>query len=257
MKLISFSLWGANPKYLTGAIRNAELLETIYPDWRMRFYCGSSVPTGVVAQLQGFSNVEVVPMPEPGDWRALFWRFYPASDSDVSVVLSRDADSRISVRESAAVDAWLRGDRDFHVMRDHPWHDLPIQGGMWGVRNGLLRNMRQLIDAFPKSDRWQTDQEFLTLVIAPIVRDQWLEHDEYYAKKPFPVAGIDGQFVGQQFDEVDHPLILRPSQFRALVLRTLRSVRRHMSNASARLRSPQRLRVSMGQEQDRAQRIRG
>jgi len=32
-KIISFSLWGDNPVYTQGAIRNAELAKEIYPDW--------------------------------------------------------------------------------------------------------------------------------------------------------------------------------------------------------------------------------
>ena len=36
-KVISFSLWGDNPKYTIGAIKNAELIDTIYPGWIGRF----------------------------------------------------------------------------------------------------------------------------------------------------------------------------------------------------------------------------
>ena len=32
MKIISFSLWGQDPKYTIGAIRNAELAREIYQD---------------------------------------------------------------------------------------------------------------------------------------------------------------------------------------------------------------------------------
>ena len=32
-KIISLSLWGDNPVYTQGAIRNAELAKEIYPDW--------------------------------------------------------------------------------------------------------------------------------------------------------------------------------------------------------------------------------
>ena len=234
MKLISLSLWGTDPKYLTGALRNAELAAAIYPGWRMRFYCGSSVPEAMVARLQAFSYVEVVAMQEPGDWRASFWRFYPAAEAGVSVMLSRDADSRLNARERAAVDTWLRGDQDFHVMRDHPEHNLPILGGMWGVRNGLLHNLRHLIDAFPKSDRWQVDQEFLTRVVAPMVCDQWLEHDEYYARKPFPMAAVGRQFVGQPFDQFEHPLATRPHRLPAPLRQILHSVRCRSSVRRAR-----------------------
>ena len=59
MKLITFSLWGQNPKYLIGAIRNAELAKKIYPDWTCRFYVAKSVPSQIILQLEKFDNVEI------------------------------------------------------------------------------------------------------------------------------------------------------------------------------------------------------
>ena len=41
MKYVSFSLWGNDPFYNVGAIRNAELMPTIYPDWKMVLYYDS------------------------------------------------------------------------------------------------------------------------------------------------------------------------------------------------------------------------
>lgn len=35
MNYVSFSLWGDNPIYNVGIIKNAELMETIYPGWKM------------------------------------------------------------------------------------------------------------------------------------------------------------------------------------------------------------------------------
>ena len=37
MKLVSFSLWGAAPKYTVGALRNAELCPLVYPGFTARF----------------------------------------------------------------------------------------------------------------------------------------------------------------------------------------------------------------------------
>ena len=51
-KIISFSLWGSNPKYTIGAIRNAELTPIIYPGWVSRFYCGLSVPINIINKLK-------------------------------------------------------------------------------------------------------------------------------------------------------------------------------------------------------------
>ncbi|MBX7185722.1 MAG: hypothetical protein K1Y01_11315 [Vicinamibacteria bacterium] len=210
MKVISFSLWGANPKYTAGAVRNAELALRIYPGWVCRFHCGSSVPEQTLARLRQFPNVELRLRDEPGDWSGLFWRFDAAGDPLVEVMISRDADSRLNPRERAAVDAWLASDASFHVMRDHPDHDTPILGGLWGAKRGAIPDMSALVGSWEKADRWGPDQDFLTAVIAPRVRGSWLEHDPYFARRPFPTRRRGRQFVGQPFDETDTPLIVGP-----------------------------------------------
>ena len=47
-KVISFSLWGPDPKYAIGAIKNAELALKYYPDWICRYHIGSSTPDGYI-----------------------------------------------------------------------------------------------------------------------------------------------------------------------------------------------------------------
>ena len=37
-KIISFSLWGNSPKYLIGALKNADLAKEFYRDWECHFY---------------------------------------------------------------------------------------------------------------------------------------------------------------------------------------------------------------------------
>lgn len=213
-RLISFSLWGDGPKYCVGAVRNAELAADLYPGWTCRFYLGGSVPAATRAALGSLPNVELVELAEPGDWRAMLWRFRPAFEEHDAIVLVRDADSRLSRRERAAVDDWLAGDFDFHIMRDHPFHDAPILGGMWGARNGILRELRPRFEAYPAEDRWQTDQHFLRSVVFPRVELRSLVHDEITRKKvafwpsdrPFPTRRRGLEFVGEPFDAADRPL---------------------------------------------------
>ena len=199
--LLSYSLWGEDPKYTTGAIRNAELAQAIYPGWICRFYVGASTPKSIVGELAGFPNVELVSMGESGDWRGLFWRFRPCSDIDVEAFVSRDTDSRLSQREKRAVDAWLESSCGFHIMRDHPWHGAPILGGMWGCKRGVLPDMPNLMRAHSDGDFWQADQEFLREVIYPRVRRNSLVHDEFFDRRPFPTKRRDLEFVGDVFDE--------------------------------------------------------
>lgn len=206
-KIISFSLWGDNPTYTQGAIRNAELAKEIYPDWICRYYIGRSTPQQTIDTLSLFDNTEVIVMDVDGDWTGMFWRFYPAGEQDVDVVIIRDCDSRLNNREKEAVNEWLNSDKGFHIMRDHPYHTTEILGGMWGSKKGVTPNIKQQIETYIKGDFWQVDQNFLRDIIYPIVKNNSLVHDEFFDKKPFPSIRKNKEFVGDVFDENDvrHP----------------------------------------------------
>lgn len=199
MKVVSYCLWGNNPKYTIGAIRNAELVKEKYPNWQARFYVGLSVPSAIISELLN-KDAHVIQKNEDGNWNSMFWRFEAAADPEVDVMISRDCDSRITDREVAAVNEWLFSDKLFHIMRDHPCHDTPILGGMWGVKSPCLRNIKELIDSYIKGNFWQVDQNFLK-TIYPYVKDCSVVHDEFFDKKPWPVPRNELEFVGQVFDE--------------------------------------------------------
>ena len=204
MKIIAFSLWGNDPKYTIGAIKNADIAEELFPDWTCRFYIGKSVPEDIISQLEKKTNVQLVRMNEDGDWSGMFWRFHPCSEDDVDVVLSRDTDSRLTQREKDAIDEWLESDKGFHIMRDHPWHAAAILGGMWGCKKGTLPEMSSLINSIPKGDFWQVDQIFLRDYIYPLVKDNAFVHDEFFEKTPFPTERDNLEFIGEVYDENDN-----------------------------------------------------
>ena len=215
-KVVSFSLWGDNPMYTHGAVLNARLVNTIYPGWISRFYVGSCVPSNIVTELKYADNTEVVEMGVEGNFLSSFWRFSAASDPHVSVMLSRDTDSRVSERESLAVNEWLNSDKDFHIMRDHPYHEMPIMGGMWGARNGVVADIEDMMNELHGTDSYGVDQSFLAEHIYPRVKGSALVHDDYYGiyhrrcvddtVKRFPEERKVLDFVGQQFDEYSKPL---------------------------------------------------
>ena len=64
----------------------------------------------------------------------LNWRFLPVVDEQVDILLVRDLDSDISPREVNAVNEFIQSEKDFHIMRDHPQHEVPILGGTWGIK---------------------------------------------------------------------------------------------------------------------------
>lgn len=219
-RIIAFSLWGQDPKYTVGALKNAKLAPIIYPGWICRFYVAADTPSEIVRQLRDMNHVEVVLREEPGGWRGSVWRFLPAAEPDVEVMLSRDTDSRLGARERAAVDDWLASDLQFHIMRDHPFHSRwPILAGMWGVRGGVLKSIPELLHSrfLENTDTftWGVDQVFLGKVIHPLVRQTTLIHDEISPvlpfdasseRRPFPTKRLDLDFVGQVFDAEDRPV---------------------------------------------------
>jgi hypothetical protein len=205
--VISFSLWGDSPIYWIGALRNIELARTFYPGWICRYYVDGNASNRQLSSLSG-DNVEAILKERKHDFDGLFWRFFAASDPDVNLVMFRDCDSRIGRREAAAVDAWLKSDKDFHIMRDHPWHTTAILGGMWGCRGGKLPNIDSLIATWTSFDHIGCDQEFLAQQIYPLIAEQALEHSEFdlaYGNptSPFPSQRQDFEFVGEVFDEND------------------------------------------------------
>ena len=70
------------------------------------------------------------------------WRILPLFDKKVDVFICRDADSRLSYREKAAVDEWLESNKALHIMRDHPkGHKTIMLAGMCGFNNNIIRSV--------------------------------------------------------------------------------------------------------------------
>ena len=167
-KIISYCLWGNTPLYTIGAISNAKMAQQIYPDWICRFYIHEqSVPQNIVDELRKHKNVEIVFYHDNVGWGGMLYRFYPATEDDVSVMISRDTDSYLSVREKACVDDWLKkSTKKVHTIRDTCVHQSQMMGGLWGVRDGYLKWIKPHLDAMVNSlkdgsGRKGLDQDFL------------------------------------------------------------------------------------------------
>ena len=211
--IVAFSLWGDNPMYWLGALRNIELVDKFYPGFISRFYIDKSSRTDLIESIKE-KNVEVVLVDSKDSFHGMFWRFSASEESDVDIFLSRDCDSRISEREAEAVKEWLNSDKDFHIMRDHPYHTVPILGGMWGCRNGLMRKieLNKLINNWTNFERKGVDQDFLANQVYPLIYKTAFEHSEFNLRfyndiKSFPTSRENFEFVGDVFDEnnVRHP----------------------------------------------------
>jgi len=212
-KVISFSLWGKDPKYTIGAIRNSYLAKYIYTGWETWFYVADCVPVDITEKI--IQNGGKIINKGPASYKSMFWRFDPIKDKSVDVFISRDTDSRLNYRERAAVNEWLMSDKLLHIMRDHPYHRTQILGGMWGLRK-TIENLDEIIDNFINNNfevskleigKYDLDQSFLRSFIYPYFENSKIVHDEFFNGIDFPVKRDGREFVGDVFDENDirHP----------------------------------------------------
>lgn len=202
-KVISFSLWGPNPRYLRGALHNCVRAGVVYPGFRCRFYVDASVPADLLDALAAQGAELIVDEGEPSQRRKLTRRFLAADDPAVAVYLVRDCDSLINAREAVAVGEWLDSGKAIHAMRDWWTHTDPVLAGMWGGIAGVLPSMRTLLGGY-RSKHLETpnwDQWFLRDCVWPLIRDDALIQDRYFASRnavPFPGDMPSGNIhVGQ------------------------------------------------------------
>lgn len=212
MKVVSFSLYGDKNCYCVGAVKNAVAIPIVYPGWRMFVYHDNTVPEPYLETLAAF-DVTLVNVAARGIHDGLFWRFLASDEPGVTRFIVRDADSRVSPREAQAVNDWESSGLPFHSMRDHPAHNHPLCGGMWGGIAGVVNMadaIRQWMPNHGKSGRHDPDQEFLTHAIWPHIASRCLQHDSFYRRDfpgsiPFPSKRAGQRFVGEVMDARDVP----------------------------------------------------
>ncbi|WP_162888112.1 tetratricopeptide repeat protein [Sphingomonas mesophila] len=203
-KVISFTLFGSQPRYLRGALLNLLSARRQLPDWTCRFYVDPSVDQNFLTVVE-IEGAELVHCNEAGADRRMFLarRFLVNDDPSVDRFLVRDCDSVIGEREVAAVAEWLASGAPFHAIRDWHTHTDLMLAGLWGGIAGVFPNMQAHITRFAQnnaaSSNW--DQLFLREMIWPNIRDSIVVHDrlhEGHAVRPIPGTAPTGDdHIGQ------------------------------------------------------------
>ena len=221
MNIISFCIYGSDPKYTFGAIENAKLQPKIYPNFRCRFYIDDSVPKNIIKELKNLGS-EIIMKPKAKGHLFMFNRFEPFKDLTIERFIVRDTDSRLNKREAAAVQEWIDSGKEFHIMRDHEQHRAYICGGMWGATDKFIAKEAPVYDKekedYLKSipfDKiygargyfFNADQPFLWKYIWPKIINTHIAHIKDLQslrftgrEKLFPIENEDSSFVGLPYD---------------------------------------------------------
>lgn len=201
-KIISFSLFNDNKKYLEGILCNIEISKIIYPEWICRVYYDNTVPEEYIEKLKKYEKIEMIDMSDSGIYNKMSWRFLAIDDSDVEILLSRDADSRISYREKTCVDIFLNSNFILHDLRDHSYH-YHFMGGMFGIKKHNFFIFKDEILKYNAEHKYGEDEKFLKFLFEKFIpNDLILKHDGFYDIENFPVKNKVGEhFIGEVFDE--------------------------------------------------------
>ncbi|NUU68782.1 tetratricopeptide repeat protein [Enterobacteriaceae bacterium BIT-l23] len=189
--IIAFSLYGRLPRYCETLIKNVAVARELFPYWTCRIYLDDSVPSHVWQRLRQ-QQVQLVDMSGEKTLFPTLWRFLVASDPQVTRFIIRDADSLLSEREQASVEAWIASPCYFHHMRDYFTHTELLLAGMWGGYTGIIPDIDALIRQFCvqyEGNARFTDQYFLRSVLWATVRNSILNHDElfnFHHAQPWP-----------------------------------------------------------------------
>lgn len=192
MKCISYSLFGYERlkadncfdfnSYLRSLPICIRMNRLLFPDWEINLQTDKSTYEAwgeYLNQLPIIININDNGIPLT---LAMLWRLKPIFEIDnnkwkYTHVLCRDLDSPATYREAQAVRYWIDKDKTMHAITDSISHDIPLLGGMIGIRPDHftervnVRSWEQLINKNSSYD-WKikgSDQAFLNTVIYPCV----------------------------------------------------------------------------------------
>lgn len=208
-KIISFSLWGNNPKYTSGVLRNIHAQKILFPDWICRFYVHPSVECQIWEDAQK-EGAEIIFVDEDPQKSGMLWRFRPLSDPDVYRFIVRDTDGVLTQREKNSVLDWIASKKEFHIIRDHPHHGTRIMGGMWGATKEFISriNYQNILDSHDFENTphvFGYDQDFLASKIYPLIKNTACIHDDYHLFKDesprrIPHIREGNHFIGEPIE---------------------------------------------------------
>lgn len=196
MNVISSSLWGDNPFYVAGAIRNARNTGDAFPGWTRIYYVDETVTRATCDALTEAGAIVVMCDDGLTGSLKMFRRFLAIDRPDVDAMIVRDTDSKLLKRDYDAVCEWMDSPAPLHIIRDAEAHNVPICGGMWGAKRGAFqRGIKPLIDMYlstmlfadsanPRGCYHGQDQYFLWRVVWPMFASKHMAHIRHESELP-------------------------------------------------------------------------
>jgi hypothetical protein len=208
--VVAFSLFGYNPKYYVGAEKNIQQVKEMLSDWEVKIYYHDELiikeniqklidlgGTLINVNSMDICNRPLLEYP-------YFWRFFSFFDDTRTIV--RDLDSRFSQREVQYINNWIASNKDYFIIRDHPWHS-NVPSGLYGIKKQINTFKDHFVNYINGKDiiKWGDDQEILDLYMKDINKED-IYYCGYDIQDNYIPRDDKNFFIGLQLDENDQPI---------------------------------------------------
>ena len=189
--IISYCLFGDNPRYFDALISNVRFVCSNYDDlFSIMVFIEESVPSNWIDELQeSGAIVRSYDKRSLNSFPKTLYRIQPIIESQGLGCFLRDADSYLSVDEMDSMIRFIESDYSYHIVRDHPNHLAPIMAGLFGIKrrgynlfsSALLENQDEFV--IHDKDWWSSnksaardDEMILADYVYPLVyKDSYIE----------------------------------------------------------------------------------
>ena len=211
---ISFCLYGPyNKKYYKGLLENLEIINNKLPEFDIYISLGNDIDKNIIDDIKKYKNIHYIIYNFTGD-KIKSYRFISIDYKKVTVLFSRDADSRINERDLWCINNFINSKFIVHIIRDHKNHIFPIMAGMVGFKKEILKYINSFTEILKLFDNqtftYLSDQKLLANIIYKkyINEDIFLTHSHKntFNEKNFiqiPLEVDKETFIGQVIDYND------------------------------------------------------
>lgn len=208
--IVSFTLFRYDLKYYVGAQQNIEQVNSMLPGWKTRIYYHEDLIIKEEIEKLKMLDAEFINVKgmEFGGKDVLnfpyFWRFFSFLNDERSIV--RDLDSRLSKREVQYINNWIESDKDYFIIRDHPWHS-KVPSGLFGIKRAIQEFKQHFEDYIANKEEiiWGDDQDILEKY-SPNMKQEDVFYCGYDDKTNFIPRDDQDFFIGLQLDQNNQPI---------------------------------------------------
>jgi hypothetical protein len=187
MNVFSFCLYNPYlPFYYEGLLENIELIHKHYPTWGIFVYTGNDVPDSFKDILRSL-NVEIRETNETGPIN-MAYRFLAIEEPGVTLMMVRDADSRVHWKDRWAINEFVSSKYLAHTTRDSPVHLIPMLGGLWGLKRSAGVPVLMCFEDYKQNQTNMSgigkDQSFLNTYVWTRIAHTLLVHSDLKFSAP-------------------------------------------------------------------------